>query len=94
MRIKLIIIIRANTAAILISIALTKGDIHIVRLWSNKDDSEYDSLQFIHGVAENYYKTRQFFVYADDIGSVPQDRKEEQYSTDFIHSSTLFSSFT
>ncbi|KAI8881863.1 hypothetical protein K501DRAFT_334427 [Backusella circina FSU 941] len=85
---------RAKTAAILLSVALSKGDIQIMRLWSNKDELEYNALQYIHFVAENHYMTKQFFVYVDDIGSVPQEMKDQQHSTDFIKSSRLFSAFT
>ncbi|KAL7310018.1 hypothetical protein PS15m_010827 [Mucor circinelloides] len=79
-------------ALIFITIALSNGDIEIMRTWPEEKE-EPNSIVFMKHVLREYYKTHQYFVYVDDIESVPLKSKEMHVSIDFVTTDTIFRTF-
>jgi len=71
---------------------LSNGDIEIMRTWPEEKE-EPNSIVFMKHVLREYYKTHQYFVYVDDIESVPLKSKETHVSIDFVTTDTIFRTF-
>jgi hypothetical protein len=79
-----------------ISMFLSRGEIEILQRWAfdSQENEVIPTHQYIDKLARYYYNQRQFFVFIDDVGSVPRTIKDTQFSTDFIESSSLFHTFS
>lgn len=80
----------AKQAIVNITIALSNDLIQILKLWCAESD-EFDHIHYMDRVAHNNYKTHQYFVYVDDIGSVSSS--QHRHSLEFVQSSNIYSTF-
>jgi hypothetical protein len=73
-----------------LSLALSNDKIAIMKLWST-ESQKMDSVRFMDIVIRNYYKKHQFFVYVDDVYSVPRD--DRLHCIDFVKSTEIAATF-
>jgi hypothetical protein len=80
-----------QNAVIQIAIALSSDNIEILKLWCAETE-DMNIIQYMDRVAHDKYKTHQYFVYVDDISSVPSSQ-QNIFSIDFVKSSKIYSTF-
>lgn len=83
---------RANTAVLNLTAALSNNEIEILKLWTPQAE-ERNNVEFIEVVLRNFYKTHQYFVYVDDSLSITARTKEWHKAIDFVHSTSIFTTF-
>ncbi|KAG1140257.1 hypothetical protein G6F37_009837 [Rhizopus arrhizus] len=81
---------KLEEAVIRLSLALSNDKIAIIKLWST-ESQKMDSVRFMDIVIRNYYKKHQFFVYVDDVYSVPRD--DRLHCIDFVKSTEIAATF-
>lgn len=74
------------------TIALSNGDIEIMRTWPDEKE-EPNSIVFMKHVLREHYKTQQYFVYVDDMDAVDAKSKETHVSIDFVTTDMIFKTF-
>ncbi|KAL9543406.1 hypothetical protein MBANPS3_008134 [Mucor bainieri] len=84
--------VAVQEALIYLTIALSNGDVEIIRTWP-EEKQEPNSIVFMKHVLREYYKTRQYFVYVDDIGAVDARSKETHVSIDFVTTESIYRTF-
>ncbi|RCH91458.1 hypothetical protein CU098_003933 [Rhizopus stolonifer] len=84
---------RVQNSIVSITVGLSKGDIQVMRLWPAENEN-LDAVDYMDKILRYYYKSFQYFVMVDDVGSISEETKEKHRGLDFIKSDDLFSTFT
>ncbi|KAF1801846.1 hypothetical protein FB192DRAFT_1374934 [Mucor lusitanicus] len=84
--------VAVQEALIYLTIALSNGDIEIMRTWP-EEKQEPNCIVFIKHVLREYYRKKQYFVYVDDVDAVSAHSKETHVSIDFVTTDTIFKTF-
>lgn len=78
---------------IAITVALSKGKVHVMRLWPSAEN-QTSVIQHMNHVIRNHYKYRQYFVYVDDVNSLSSEVKDQFPCLDFVQSKQLYATFS
>lgn len=74
-----------------LTVGLSKNEIQTASLWSlEKEEASW--LDFAQCLVYQYYLEKQFFMFVDDLDSIPNDVKKDHKSIEFIKSNELLSS--
>ncbi|KAI8361715.1 hypothetical protein BD560DRAFT_448852 [Blakeslea trispora] len=84
---------KVQNAMVAVTVALSKGDVQVMRLWPAEKEN-MDSVDYMDKIMRYYYRSYQYFVMVDDIGSISTDTREEYRAIDFVKSQELFSTFS